>query len=335
VVARGNEWRLANRSWRQAASDGRLTPLYSGSLACGPRLAHRREPPTLSLGENLLRCNFTAAAAPFYLVAVFSKTGPATSMPPPDVTAVSATKKTCRVLASLTDRRVHRLTDIAQSAALDISTARRILKDLEAEGFVERDPVSKHYMLGPQVYAMHHAMVDGLDVRALARPALIRLARRLGDTVILSLPMGWESVCLDLCFGDYPIRANYLEVGSRRPLGVGAGSLALLSTLDESESRAVLPMVRQRLAIKYPRYPERDLDLATQRARALGHAMLLDVVVEKMGGLGVAVRGPSGRAIAALSVAALNERIESREQELAQALSHEAREIERAWLPHA
>ncbi|WP_251863222.1 helix-turn-helix domain-containing protein [Achromobacter sp. Marseille-Q4962] len=252
-----------------------------------------------------------------------------------DSPAISATKKACRVLASLSDRRIHRLTDIAQHAGLDISTALRILKDMEVEGFVERDPVSKHYMLGPQVYAMHHAMVNGLDLRGLARPALIRLARRFGDTVILSVPIGWESVCVDLCFGDYPIRANYLEVGSRRPLGVGAGSLALLSALEEEEAEALLPLVRERLAARYPRFPAGALDAAARRARALGHAMLLDVVVEKMGGLGVAVRGPSGRAIAALSVAALNERIESREQELAQALAEEARVIEHAWMPHA
>jgi DNA-binding IclR family transcriptional regulator len=147
--------------------------------------------------------------------------------------------------------------------------------------------------------------------------------------------VGWESVCVDLCFGDYPIRANYLEVGSRRPLGVGAGSLALLSALDEDEARALLPLVRERLAARYPRFSAEALDAAAQRARKRGHAMLLDVVVEKMGGLGVAVRGPSGRAIGALSVAALNERIEPREQELAQALAEEARAIERAWMPHA
>ncbi|MFC4276895.1 IclR family transcriptional regulator [Achromobacter aloeverae] len=252
-----------------------------------------------------------------------------------DPTIVSATKKTCRVLAALSDRRLCRLTDIARNAALDMSTTLRILKELESEGFVERDPVSKEYMLGPQVYALHHAMVAGLDVRSLARPALIRLARRFGDTVILSVPMGWESVCLDLCFGDYPIRANYLEVGSRRPLGVGAGSLALYSVLAENEQRTVLPMVHQRLTARYPRFSAPALDAAAQRARERGHAMLLDVVQEKMGGLGVAVRGPDGRAIAALSVAALNERIESREGELAQALAVEARQIEQAWMPHA
>lgn len=256
-------------------------------------------------------------------------------MPSQETSLVSATKKVCRVLASLSSRRVQRLTDIAQAAQLDVSTALRILKDLEAEGFVERDPVSKHYMLGPQIYAMHHAMVDGLDLRGLSRAALIRLARKFGDTVILSMPTGWESVCLDLCFGDYPIRANYLDVGSRRPLGVGAGSLALLAALNESEARAVLPPVHQWLRNRYPNYPAQVMDQMTARARKLGHSMLLDVVVDKMGGLGVAVRGPSGRAIAALSVAALSDRIQSREAELAQALTAEARAIERAWMPHA
>lgn len=246
---------------------------------------------------------------------------------------LSAIQKTCRVMATLSDPRINRLTDIAQNAGLDVSTALRILKELEAESFVERDPQTKQYVLGPQVYAMHHAMVHGLSVRDLARPALIRLARRFGDTVILSVPMGWESVCVDLCFGDYPIRANYLDVGSRRPLGVGAGSLALLAAMPATDQAALLPVVHEHLAQRYPSYSRRRMAQEVRRAQQLGHAMLLDVVVGKMGGLGVAVRGPGGRPIAALSVAALSERIAEREDELAQALCAEARDIECAWMP--
>jgi len=37
-------------------------------------------------------------------------------MPTQDSSVVSATKKACRVLASLSDRRIHRLTDIAQQS---------------------------------------------------------------------------------------------------------------------------------------------------------------------------------------------------------------------------
>lgn len=246
---------------------------------------------------------------------------------------LSSIEKTCRILASMTDPRHVRLTDIAEYSGLDLSTTLRILKELENQSFIERDPVTKQYVLGPQVYAMHHAMVAGMDLKAEARPALIRLSRQFGDTVILSVPVGWESVCVDLCFGDYPIRANYLHVGSRRPLGVGAGSLALLMAMSDAELQAVLPPVHKSIAKHYPLYSPTYLNEQLERAHQCGYAMPLDVVIQKMGGLGLAIRGPNGQPIAALSIAALTERIVGREHELAAALKEEVHAIERAWLP--
>lgn len=252
---------------------------------------------------------------------------------PNSANVLSSVQKTCRVLSVLTDPSRVRLTDIAESAQLDVSTTLRILKELESEGFIERDPETKHYFLGPQAYVMHHAMVARMDIRAAARPSLIRLAKQFGDTAILSLPAGWESVCGDLCFGDYPIRANYLDVGSRRPLGVGAGSLALLAAMPLEEQQTVLPYVHAQMAKRYPDYSAQRLAQEIDRARSLGHAMLLDVVVGRMGGVGVAVCAPGGRPIAALSIAALTERITSREQDLAKALKDEAKQIQQAWMP--
>ena len=246
---------------------------------------------------------------------------------------LSAARKICRILANLSDPKVSRLTDIADRTGLDASTCLRLLRDLEIEGFVERDPQSKAFELGSQVYAMHHAMVAGMDLRALARPSLIRLARRFGDTAILSGPAGWESVCLDICLGDYPITANYLAAGSRRPLGVGAGSLALMIGLPDPVIQAVMPMVRQAMERRYPAYPPHYLDQSLARARERGYTLLVDVVIEKMGGIGVPFHSPGGQPIGALSIAALTERITGREEELARALKAEAALMEQAWMP--
>ncbi|MCD8536846.1 MAG: MarR family transcriptional regulator [Burkholderiaceae bacterium] len=246
---------------------------------------------------------------------------------------LSSIQKTCRVLSTLTDPKRVRLTDIAEAAGLDISTTLRILKELESENFIERDPETKHYSLGPQVYVMHNAMVAGIDIKAAARASLIRLALQFGDTVILSVLTGWESVCVDLCLGDYPIRANYLDVGSRRPLGIGAGSLALLAALPKQQQSSILPRVRQHLKKHYPNYSPDYLELERERTEKQGYAVLLEVVVQKMGGLGKVIYSPAGVPVAALSVAALSERIQMREKELATALTHEAKLIENAWLP--
>lgn len=246
---------------------------------------------------------------------------------------LSAARKVCRILANLSDPKVTRLTDIADRTGLDASTCLRLLRDLEAEGFVERDPQTKEFELGSQVYAMHHAMVAGLDLRALARPYLIRLARRFGDTAILSVAAGWESVCLDICLGDYPITANYLATGSRRPLGVGAGSLALMISMPEPAIQAVMPVIHDALERRYPAYAPQHLDDMLVRAKERGYALLVDVVVEKMSGVGVPFHSPGGQPIGALSIAALTERILGREEEIAEVLKAEAALIEQAWMP--
>jgi len=52
-----------------------------------------------------------------------------------------------------------------------------------------------------------------------------------------------------------------------------------------------------------------------------------------MGGIGAAILGPNGAPLGALSIAALNERIESREPALAGALRDEVQAIAQSWLP--
>lgn len=246
------------------------------------------------------------------------------------VKSLSSVRKACRILAALIDPTVVRLTDIAQKTGLDMTTCSRILNDLVKEGFVEREPQNKHYSLGSQAYLMHHAAFKGLCPITAARPALIRLAKQFMDTVILSIPQGWQSICGDLCFGDYPIRANYLTVGSHRPLGVGAGSLALLSVMPQDEMQAVLPFVQEGLK-RYPEYSPALLQEKILESRANQYSVLLDVVVDKMGGIGMAIKGPQGTPLAAISIAALSERITQREQELQEALREEVQRIEQSW----
>jgi DNA-binding IclR family transcriptional regulator len=148
--------------------------------------------------------------------------------------------------------------------------------------------------------------------------------------VILSIPSGIESLCVDVEEGRYPIRANYLSIGSRRPLGVGAGSLALLAWMPEAERQAALAVIAPQLQ-RYPRITAQLLEDHALAARERGYAVLLDVVVERMGGIAVPILGVDGRPVAALSIAALNERITSREAELAQALRREAATCEVLW----
>ncbi|MBY4897025.1 IclR family transcriptional regulator [Cupriavidus sp. AU9028] len=235
----------------------------------------------------------------------------------------SSLRKACALLRALTDPRNSRLTDLAQASGVDKASALRLLDTLSAEGLVSRDPLTKAFSPGPEWLVMQAASLRRLDLRPLARPSLIRLASAFEDTAILSVPSGWESVCAELRFGNFPIRANYLDVGSRRPLGVGAGSLALLAALPDDEVEAVLGCVAPALK-RYPHLSAAALLRHVEATRTRGYAVLLDVVVQRMGGIAIALPGPDGYPVAALSIAALNERIVAREIAMAKALRREA-----------
>lgn len=240
--------------------------------------------------------------------------------------APSSVAKACRILRALTELKLTRLTDIAQATDLDKATVLRLLDALAREGFVVRDESTKLYRGGPELQLAGAAALARANTRDLVRPSLVRLAGAFEDTAILSVPSGAESLCLDLELGRYPIRANYLEAGSRRLLGVGAGSLALLAFMPERERDAALEIVAAQLkrTRRYPRIDRRLLQDKIAESRAKGYSVLVEVVVERMGGIAVPIMGHDGRPAAAISIAALTDRIIDRQAALARALRQEA-----------
>jgi DNA-binding IclR family transcriptional regulator len=261
------------------------------------------------------------------------KSTTATRREPDASEATSSVTKACRILRALTQLEQPRLTDIAQLADLDKATVLRLMDALTREGFVRRDSVSKLYSPGPELLLAGTTALLQRDPRALARPSLLRLADEFEDTAILSVPSGSESLCLDLELGRYPIRANYLAPGHRRPLGVGAGSLALLAWMPEREREAVLDTVAAQLqrTRSHPAIDRTLLETKAAQSRERGYCVLLDVVVERMGGIAVPILGMDGRPVAALSIAALTDRITSREAALVATLQREAALCQALW----
>jgi DNA-binding IclR family transcriptional regulator len=101
----------------------------------------------------------------------------------------------------------------------------------------------------------------------------------------------------------------------------------LLAWLPEEEVEAVLPLLAPKLAARYALLTVPRLREEIQRSRDQGYALLLDVVVDQMGGIAVPVLGADGKPTAALSVAALSQRITSRLDTLVPALKQEAAEL--------
>lgn len=241
----------------------------------------------------------------------------------------NAISKACAVLSTLSTASPLRLNEIAEATGLNRVTALRILEDLTGAGFLTRTGSPPRYEFGPEVLAIAAASARQLNPRDLLRPGLLRLAATSGDTVLLSIRSGLESVCVDRQVGDFPIRANYLDVGSRRPLGLGAGSMALLASLPQTERQAALDITAAQLD-NYPRMSREGLEGHIRFYEENGYIAMYDQIVDMMGAVGVPVIVDHGRVLGSISIVGLTERIRAREAALVAAIRQEIKLASRA-----
>lgn len=212
-----------------------------------------------------------------------------------------------RVLAAADPTGI-RLKDVAEAAGCSQPTAHRALQDLIAEGFAEQVAGGKRYRLALDffVLAARAGLAGGL--RDLARPVMLRLSSTLNDTVFLLVRNGYDAVCLDRIEGPFPIRSFTGDIGGKVPLGLGQGSLAILAHLPEAEREAVIRFNVPRL-LDRGFLDEAGLRMALEQARAQGWVNLNTGLIPGMAGLGVPVFDAEGRAVAALSIGTLAERL--------------------------
>ena len=208
----------------------------------------------------------------------------------------------------------------ALAAALDLPhpTVHRMLAALCRVGAVDRHPRSNRYTLGRALTAPALREVPVETLQRIARPALIQLASRGGDNVYLSVRDGYEAVCVDRLEGQFPIRYGPLDVGVRRPLGLGAASLAILATLPDDAVDDAIRVNRRLLTGAHAPDP---LRLLVEQTRRDGYAFDNGRQFKGGCGLGMAITQGPGPAQGAISIGAIAARMPvERVPELAAAL---------------
>lgn len=223
------------------------------------------------------------------------------------------------------------LAQLTAAARLTRPTVRRLLVALGTARLVEQDAATRRYHLGPEAYLLGSFATPRHGILVHATDSVRRLAAETGDTAFLSVQQDDHVLCLMHQEGSFPIRTHALTTGDRNPIGLGAGGLALLAALPEAEAQALL----RRIDPQITRISPEDLRADVASARALGHALNPGRVVQGSWGLGVAVRWPDGRPAAALSVAAIEDRMGPDRQPALVALLHrEAAAVETRLARH-
>jgi len=204
-------------------------------------------------------------------------------------------------LMTATDRDDLGVTEISRELGLSKAVVHRVLVTLVARDYLQVDPASRRYSLGPMALVLGSTYLARLDLRALALPRLQELSDRTGETATFSLRNGWSRIYVDQVTPDREIKMS-VAIGKSFPLHAGSSSKSFLAFLPMEEQERYL-VERELTALTGTTIVDPDrlrTELAEVRSR--GYAVSLEERQAGAASIAAPVLDRHGLPIAALSV---------------------------------
>lgn len=221
------------------------------------------------------------------------------------------------------------LSQMCRIAGRDKATTYRHLQALEAAGFVEQNPQTKHYRLGPAF--MHLAQMREATVprKEAARSALAALADATGETAHVTVLSGTTVYGLSDCESLHHATRAVIDITTYPLHATASGLCALAFGPPELMDAAVADL--QAFTAKTPR-TEADLAALTTRIRETGFARADQSFEEEIQGLAAPIFDHTGHFAGAVAVACVASRFTAElEHTIKTELIVAAREITRNW----
>jgi len=199
------------------------------------------------------------------------------------------------------------ISDLARELGLTRSTSHRYAATLARLGYLQQNPQTRKYRLGPRVLDLGFSAINSMELRQIALPDLQQLSDATGHTVNMAVLDGLDIVYVERCrsasIGQREIDLN-LHVGSRLPAYCTSMGKVLLADLnvDELEER----LERMELAQRGPNTITSPSRLREELARVRRDGMAVndEELAYGLRSIAVAVRGAEGNAVAAINLAA-------------------------------
>jgi DNA-binding IclR family transcriptional regulator len=186
------------------------------------------------------------------------------------------------------------LAELAARVGLPRSTVHRVVRALQAEGFVTAASRNGGVRLGPEL--MRLALGMRREIRQTLHPEIVALSAKLQETVDLSVLEGNVVRFIDQIASPRLLRA-VSSVGATFPLHLSANGKAVLAALPEDEALALLPTTLEpntEASITSRAALLRELDEVRER----GYAYDREEHHEGITAIGVALRDPLGPLVA-------------------------------------
>ena len=185
--------------------------------------------------------------------------------------------------------------ELARRTGVNASTVSRLLATLAAGGYVDQAANGK-YRLGVRLVQLGNRVLDRLDLRELAQPALRALVEAAGETATLSVPGEHEAVTVDFVRSPASVQ-GVAQVGRPSVAHATAAGKVMLAFGDATLPPGPLRRYTAR-TIADPRTLAREIELV----RRQGWATAVGEREDDLAAVAAPVRGSRGELAAILGV---------------------------------
>jgi IclR family pca regulon transcriptional regulator len=204
------------------------------------------------------------------------------------------------------DRPLIGVSELSRELELSRSTAHRYVATLAKLGYLQQDPDSKRYRLGPKVLDLGFSAINSMDLREVSAPYLRQLSDETGFTVNLAILDGADVVYIERCRTAGPAQREIdlnLHVGSRLPAYCTAMGKAILAFYPEDQLEEIIARIDFA-----PRGPNtitsaKAFRAALARIREAGIAVNDEELAYGLRSIAAPIHARSGEVVAALNLA--------------------------------
>lgn len=197
---------------------------------------------------------------------------------------------------------------LCELSGLNKVTCHRILNSLVDHQLLHKAQGDKCYRLGTRLLIYGAKAAKGPGLRRHFQPALERLRQLTGETVMLMARDRDDSVCIDRYDSEFQMQTLTGSIGGSVPLGLGPGSLAILSFIDAEQQQAILERNFHRLQ-KWPSLSRDKLQLLVEQTAGRGYALDPGELLPGVGGVSVPIRVAGAGVVGSLGLTVLSPRL--------------------------
>ncbi|CAH1696769.1 IclR family transcriptional regulator [Hyphomicrobiales bacterium] len=193
------------------------------------------------------------------------------------------------------------LSQIAEAAGINKSSAQRSSYTLEVLGYLCKEPQTRRYMLTPKVLELGFCYIHSDPLLDHANPYLAELNIRCKETVNLWRPDGSDMICIARFPGHLQV-TSHMPLGKRLPMYCASSGRAYLSGRPSDEVQRILSLTNF-LAYTPNTIVSRDaIAKKIDDGRAAGYCWAYDEYYRGDIAIAAPVLGAEGYAIAAVNI---------------------------------